>query len=226
MGNTRLNNCTCAAYYHARQIWALNSGQASAESILTMDGPVEADHDAIRLYRMVGNYDPHAAPPGHSNPTDRGVYEQKVLRFLCESGAPVGGDSDQRDWLLRHYQLDARNLDDLRYAIWQCGVAYVAAHCPTSWREIDYAHLDTWDAIAPEQDPPQEANGHALVLVAYGDYGFKAISWGRLYTLTPAFIQAYVAEAHAIVDRGWLDTTGHTPVGLSLEQLEAEMGRR
>jgi hypothetical protein len=49
------------------------------------------------------------------------------------------------------------------------------------------------------------------------------ISWGSLYTMTPAFFAQFVDEAYALADASWIEATGLSPAGLTIGQLEALM---
>lgn len=62
-----------------------------------------------------------------------------------------------------------------------------------------------------------------MVLAGYEDGLFKLISWGRLYQMTESFFLHYVDECYAIADSTFIEATGLTPAGLTLEQLEAQM---
>src|SRR5580692_1786049 len=74
MNNDQLGCCTCAAFYHALQVWTFNA-----------DGVIdtESDSEVLSLYEQACGYNP-------SNPqSDQGGVEQDVLAYLVNSGAPV-----------------------------------------------------------------------------------------------------------------------------------------
>jgi hypothetical protein len=224
MGNDVVGDCTCAAYYHSRQIWALGTATVPVSGILNMDGNAATSPDAITLYERITGYNPNAKPDANgNNPTDRGADENVVLKYLLTTGAPVGNGSGPPDKLLAYVQLDPRNQDDLKYAIWECGVAYIGFQCPMSWRTNDYSALKVWDAPRDNSDPPDPDEGHAVVLVAFDNTNFKAVSWGAIYTVTPAFVQTYVDQAFALADRLWVTQSGQTPLGYTAAQLEQLM---
>ena len=74
MKNDTLGDCTCAAYYHALQVWSYNS-QHQIDT--------EPDIDVVDLYEQACGYNPNQ--PGEGP----GGNEQHVLTFLLNRGAPT-----------------------------------------------------------------------------------------------------------------------------------------
>lgn len=110
MANDRLGDCTCAAYYHGRQVWTFNAQGAEI---------TESDRNVIRLYEGSCHYNPLLFW------TDAGGVIQEVLQYLLEKGAPVG-DGTTRNKILAFAEVDSRNLEDVKRTIFECGVAYMA----------------------------------------------------------------------------------------------------
>jgi hypothetical protein len=205
MLNDSLGDCTCAAYYHARQIWTFNARGA----VIT-----EPDSDVLGLYEGACGYSP-------SDPTtDQGGVEQDVLTYLLNTGAPVGADGSQRDKILAFLEVDFRNLDDLKRAIADCGIAYIGIDVPQSVMDSAGDSTVPWD-----YNPSNAAivGGHAIVLAAYDLDTFTCISWGKRYKLTHNFLAEFLDEAYAIADPAWIRATGKTPLGMSVQGLEAQM---
>jgi hypothetical protein len=201
MRNDVLGDCTCAAYYHARQVWTFDARK---------DAVTEPDLDVERLYVEACGYDPNV--PGEGP----GGSVQQVLTYLLEHGAPVGPRGHSRDKIAAFVEVDPRNHDDIKLTIDDCGVAYIGFGVPAN---VTYDNR-VWDV-----DPSAQGTegGHAVVLAGYDDKGAIAISWGRRYTMTWAFVDRYVDEAYAIADHGWMERTKKTPAGMTLRQLEALM---
>src|ERR1035438_1055572 len=125
MLNNELGDCTCAAYYHARQVWTFNSAGAMQ---------TEPDPDVETLYEAVGGYDPNAPlSPDGSNPADQGANEQNVLHYLLTVGAPIGPTGVARDKILAFIEVDPRNENDLKATIYEFGLAYIGFVVPQSW---------------------------------------------------------------------------------------------
>lgn len=205
MENDSLGDCTCAAYYHARQVWSFNAKGAEI---------TESDSDVVLLYEQACGYDP-------TNPsTDQGGVEQDVLTYLLNTGAPIttpAGASFNK--ILAFLEVDFRNLDDLKRTIYDCGVAYIGINVPQSVMDNVDDPTKPWDITGDNTS----VGGHAVVLTGYTVDGFTCISWGQRYTITPAFLGTNMDEAYAIADPEWIAATGKTPLGMSVQDLEAQM---
>jgi hypothetical protein len=204
MLNNQLNDCTCAAYYHARQVWSFNAERKEL---------TEPDKDVEQLYIETCGYDPKAGGEGP------GGNEQVVLTYLLNTGAPIGPSSSARDRILGFVEVDPRNLDDVKRTIADCGVAYIGFNLPQNIVPAGGMPPATWtvDPSAPI------VGGHAVVLPGYDSSGLTVISWGSLYKMTWQFFSTYVDEVYAIADQAWVNAKGATPGGLTVAQLEAQM---
>lgn len=202
MLNDQLGDCTCAAYYHARQIWTAN----------TLTEVTEADSNVLALYEQATGYNPN--DPN----SDNGGVEQEILSFLLNTGAPIG--NGDRDKIIAFVEVDPRNTDDVKRAIYDCGVAYIGIDVPKN--------LISWDGSVPaiwDYDPAhtETEGGHAIVLVGYDSVGPTVISWGQTYKMTWAFFLHYCDEVYAIADSSWINATGKTPLGMTVAELEQLM---
>ncbi|HXW13918.1 MAG TPA: hypothetical protein VEN79_05350 [Terriglobia bacterium] len=201
MLNDNLGDCTCAAFYHAVQVWTFHASPAEV---------TEPDQDVEDLYEQACGYNPAVSGPGP------GGNEQHVLQFLLNTGAPVGPSGQSRNKILAYVEVDNRNADDVKRTISDCGVAYIGFPVPAN---VTYNNR-TWD-----YDPQAKMtrDGHAVVLVGYDSQAATAISWGQLYTVTWAFVSKIVDEVYAIADPTWIAKTGKTPGGLTVAELETQM---
>jgi hypothetical protein len=207
MLNDTLGDCTCAAVYHAIQVWSFNASNGK-----TID--TEPDGDVEKLYELACGYNPKT--PGEGP----GGNEQKVLKYLLRRGAPTGAAGNTSNKIAAFVEVDPRNVDDVKRTINDCGVAYIGFQVPAS-------------LMPPGQEPPkiwkvdpnntQIVGGHAVVLPGYSADGFRVISWGSYYTMAFDFFAKYVDEVYAIADPTWVDAKGTTPGGLSMQQLEQQM---
>ena len=77
MMNDTLGDCTCAAFYHALQVWSFNASKH--KSIET-----EADGDVEKLYELACGYKPSQGGEGP------GGNEQHVLKYLLNRARPWG----------------------------------------------------------------------------------------------------------------------------------------
>jgi len=202
MLNDQLNDCSCAAFYHAMQVWSFNTSTLQTEP----DSNVQA------LYSAVSGYKRGDTLPG---PT---CSEQDVLAYLTKTGAPTGANGSGRNKIAAHFEIDFRNIDDVKRTIFECGVAYIGIKVPA------YIHTDPvpelWDVQTANADV---IGAHAVILAGYDADGAKFISGGKIYTMTWAFFSQYTDEAYAVVDPLWIGAKGTTPGGLAEEQLEQQM---
>jgi len=205
MMNDTLGDCTCAAFYHALQVWSFNaSGKIDTE----------VDTDVEKLYVLACGYNPRLGGEGP------GGNEQHVLTYLMKKGAPMGPNGKTRHKIAAFVEVDPRNTDDVKRTIDECGVAYIGFNVPAFLMPPGAPPPAVWDA---QRDNTQSIGGHAVVLAGYDANGARVISWGQYYTMTWAFFAQYVDEVYAIADPTWVEATGKTPAGLSLEELETQM---
>ena len=206
MLNDTLGDCTCAAFYHALQVWSYNAAGAMV---------TQPDADVEKLYVLACGYNPRVGGEGP------GGNEQKVLTYILRTGAPTGPTGQTANKLTAFVEVDPRNIDDVKRAIVSCGVAYIGFNVPQ------------FIVPAPPATPPavwntQSTNtkivgGHAVVLAGYNAQGARVISWGQYYTMTWAFFSQYVDEVYALADATWIEAKGTTPGGLTLEELQSQM---
>jgi hypothetical protein len=199
MGNDSLGDCTCAAAYHAVQIWTANA-QATIDT--------EPDANVIAFYSQACNYNP--ADPK----TDQGGDEQTVLTSWLLQGLPLANGSRQK--LTAFIEVDPSNQADVELTIAQNAVCYIGFNVP------DYAMSTsgTWDVVP---GTPNIVGGHAVVLAAYDAVGPTCITWGRLQKMTWAFFSQFTDEAYWPLDPDWFASTGICPAGQTPDQLEQLM---
>ena len=205
MLNDQLGDCTCAAVYHAMQVWSYNAA-----------GKVETqpDGDVEKLYILACGYNPRI--PGEGP----GGNEQHVLTYLLKKGAPIGPKGAGRQKITAFVEVDPRNVDDVKRTINDCGLAYIGFNVPESMDPAVMVPPAVWD-YDPQKAKP--VGGHAVVLAGYDAQGARVISWGQYYTMTWAFFAHFVDEVYAIADNDWIDAKGTTPGGLTMDELEAQM---
>ena len=203
MLNNQVNDCSCAAFYHAMQVWSFNA---------TGSLDTEPDANVQALYSAVSGYQAGSAPPG---PT---CSEQDVLTYLVKTGAPAGANGKGVNKLAAFLEIDYRNLDDVKRTVNECGVAYLGVGIPA------YLHTDPmpplWDV---ELQNDQVIGGHAVAAAGYDAQGLRIISGGKVYVMTWAFFTKYTDEAYALADASWIGAKGTSPGGLSLEVLGQQM---
>lgn len=209
MRNDTLGDCTCAAVYHAIQVWTFNAGGRKTSSMVT-----QPDSDVEKLYVLACGYNPRV--PGEGP----GGNEQHVLTYLLNQGAPIGPKGAARQKITAFVEVDQRNTDDVKRTINDCGLAYIGFNVPQSIQPPNAPPPAVWEYV------PDQSNilgGHAVILAGYDANGARVISWGQYYTMTWDFFARFVDEVYAIADSEWIDSGGKTPGGLTLEELEVQM---
>ena len=205
MLNDTLGDCTCAAVYHAMQVWSFNASQQMV---------TQPDSDVELLYIQADGYNPKV--PGEGP----GGNEQHVLTYWLQTGAPIGPNGAGRQKIAAFVEVDPRNLDDVKRTINDCGVAYIGLNVPQSVQPPGQPPPLVWNYV------PDQSNiigGHAVVLAGYNATGARLISWGQYYTMTWEFFAKFVDEVYAVADAEWIASKGTTPGGFTLAQLEAQM---
>jgi hypothetical protein len=206
MKNDTLGDCTCAAFYHALQVWSFN-----AKHMID----TEPDVDVVDLYEQACGYKPSQGGEGP------GGNEQHVLTYLLKTGAPYGPNGSQRHKIAGFVEVAVNNIPAIKSTIDCCGVAYIGFNVPQYIMPPNHAPLAVWD-VEPHADNTI-VGGHAVVLAGYNATGARVISWGGYYTMTWAFFEKFVDEAYGIADASWIAATGKAPMGLTLQQIEAAM---
>ena len=205
MLNDTLGDCTCAAVYHAMQVWSYNAGSKMV---------TQPDSDVEQLYIQACGYNPRV--PGEGP----GGNEQHVLTYWLQNGAPIGPQGAARQTISAFVEVDPRNVDDVKRTINDCGLAYIGFNVPQSVQPPGQPPPQVWNYV------PSQANiigGHAVVLAGYNGNGARVISWGQYYTMTWEFFAHFVDEVYAIADTEWIDSKDTTPGGFTLAQLEIQM---
>ncbi|HUC84518.1 MAG TPA: hypothetical protein VL970_04930 [Candidatus Acidoferrales bacterium] len=205
MLNDTLGDCTCAAVYHAMQVWSFNGEGTMA---------TQPDSDVEKLYILACGYNPRV--PGEGP----GGNEQHVLTYLLNTGAPVGPKGAQVHKIAAFVEVDPRNTDDVKRTINDCGLAYIGFNVPQSVQPPGQPPPAVWNYVPNDS---KIIGGHAVVLAGYDANGARVISWGQYYTMTWQFFAQFVDEVYAIADSEWIESTGKTPGGLTIEELEVQM---
>lgn len=200
--NNTLGDCTCAGMYHALQVWTANANPPI---------DTEPDSNAILLYSDACGY-----VPGNAT-TDQGGVEQDVLTYAMLSGLPMGTSGTDRHRITAFVEVDPRNQADIEITIADCGVCYIG------FNVADYAMTTVGQLWDVRPGTPNIIGGHCVILAAYDSVGPTCITWGKTQKMTWGFFQAFTDEAYALADADWIRTTGTSPAGLSITDLETQM---
>jgi hypothetical protein len=159
------------------------------------------DADALAGYEGACGYDPH--DPN----TDEGGIERDVLKFWRKQG--LGGRK-----VAAFIEVDQSSVDEMRAACYLFGGVYLGVDLQKAQQT-----QEVWDF-----EQSAEWGGHAVPLVTYDKTGKgTVVTWGALKDFTPAFVAHQCTEAWAVLSEDMLDEHGHSPAGLDLATLRADL---
>jgi hypothetical protein len=197
MLNDKLGCCTIAAVAHAVQVWSTNSSTEFTAP----------DAQVLHYYEKWDGYKPSTPS------TDQGGVELDVLTDWQKSAF-------DKQKLVAFADPAHTNLEEVRQAITLFGGVYIGLSLPLT------AQTQTvWDVVpnGGANAKPGSWGGHAVFVPKYDANGFTCITWGQLKTMTVAFWNEYVDEAHALLSPDWLAAKG-SPSGFNLAELQADLG--
>jgi hypothetical protein len=197
MLNDSLGCCTIAGMYHALQVLTFSA-----------DGVMDTEPDS----EVLATYEHFGYVPG--NPaTDTGCVEQDVLNYWLNSGIPVNGGVNK---LLAFVEIDVADTDNIKRAIYDCGVVYIGFNVPAFLEQGLMGAGSTWD-VNPTGDN-SIVGGHCVILAGFDAGGVYLVSWGSVYYMTWAFFAQFCDEAYALIDEDWIRTSGLNPLGQTAAQ--------
>lgn len=205
--NDQLGDCVIAMMLHSIQDFHLD-----AQTNL----PTLTDADASSWYGIIGGYVP--GDPNTDNGCDESVAMQKWQAGLKAQDGTVHSIADT-------ISVDPSNLVECRIAIYefvdlQLGVALPqTAQGQTEWTVVGN----------PNSDPasqPGSWGGHGIPAREYDAETFKVVTWGGELLETVQFHQAYMQEAHVVVDKEQLNNSGVSVTGLQWGDLVSDLNKQ
>lgn len=196
-GNDTLGDCTAAAAGHQREAWT-RYGQGATT--------VTTDADVLAFYELCSGY-----IPGQPS-TDNGAVMQDCLNIWRRTG--LAGDK-----ILAFFEINPKNLAEVKTAAWLFGGCYVGVNLPSS-------ALDQFDAGQPWDYVPTADNtiegGHCVHLGGVDSSGLmKVTTWGHTQLVTQAWWNQFVEECWAPVSQDWIKNNT-SPEGLDTAALNAQ----
>jgi hypothetical protein len=126
-------------------------------------------------------------------------------------------------------QLDLKNLDHVKEAVWLFGNCYVGLALPDHIAHAPDPRKLPWAISrhhANGEFAPNLHNGHCVPIVGYDPAHFYIVTWGALIPMTWDFCATYMDEAYAVLSRDWISRkSGEAPSGFDLEALELDLRR-
>jgi len=160
------------------------------------------DGEALKYYEKWCGY-------VYGNPaTDQGGILYDVLRLW--KAQTLEGNS-----LSAYASVDVQNVLEVKQAINLFGGMYCGLEFPNS-----AFSQNMWTIVA---DDGGIAGGHCVTLCGYDAVGPKAISWGRIYSMSWGFFLKYFNEGYALISPEWLNRNGLSPDGFNMAQLNQDL---
>jgi hypothetical protein len=208
LGNDVYGDCACAGAYHLLQLWQWNASR-------TM--PAAGTEQALQLYSEVTGFNINAGPPD-KNPTDQGTALQDLLAYWLNTGIPLADGS--RHKILAYFEIDPLNVADLNLATAESAGLYTGWNVP-AYVQQQMSPGAVWNTGADSTT----VGGHCTVSGGYSVNGDReAESWGSThYTMTELFWQKQVEEVYVLISPEFMQTSGNTPFGISLEDWQTQM---
>lgn len=201
--NDQLGNCVEVAALHQIQAWTAYASQEFEPT----------DSQAIKLYEQWAGYNPD--DPN----TDNGTSVLTALKYWQNNGA-AGHKLDA------YVEVDPTNFEHVRASIAWFGCIYIGIALPLSAQyqlgTTTTQGLWTVDDFSYEGEPGSWG-GHGITIELYTPEYLTCITWGTEQRMTWDFFATYCDEAYALLSPDWFKSTGVTPSGFNLSQLQADL---
>jgi len=165
--------------------------------------------DCLADYSAITGYNP--ADPS----TDNGAVIETVLAYAQKTGLSLGPAKHK---IRAFASVNFADLDEVKRAINLFGGLDIGVNLPLSAQSATYV----MDAESGPAAVAGSWGGHSVWAAGADDFGVDIISWGARYKATWAFWQAYVDEAHAILDPDFI-TGGFSPADVNWDELQQAM---
>ena len=199
------HNCFWAGQYHHRQVNTLVAG-----------GSIITEPDSI----VLGAYSSATGFVQGDASTDQGTDPGEGFAWMMANGLPTSAGTPVK--VLGCIEIDPRNIGDVLEAMQYCGGLCIGMTLPQSFINAPTPPL-VWDWRAGDAD---SGDGHEVYLGRADITGqsFGIVSWGvKSYSLTDAMWTRGVNQVTAVITQDWVESTGQTPFGMTIDQLVAEM---
>lgn len=205
MLNDQRGCCTIAGAGHAMQLWSAH-GRAQ-EITVSNDNVLEA-------YEEFCGFDPN-----NPDATDNGGIEQNVLAMWLHRGMPI---AQGRSRIKALVEVDPRNHDDVKRVVNDCGLTYIGFTVP-AFLMGGSIPMD-WDVHPSGDNSP--IGGHCVINPKFDPDSLGVVSWGSgAYRMSWRFWDQFVDECYGLAHPWWIEATGKTPLGMTLDELEAAMSQ-
>ena len=199
--NDKLGDCTIAGALHLIQLFCAVTGK-----------PFTPDNNmALAAYESICGY----------NPNDPNTDTGGVLLNVLNAWQKVGIAGHKIDAFAL---VDVHNETEVKQAISLFGGLYTGKDLPIAAQTEDI----WWD---PSPNDGGLWGGHCTPDMDYDEGtgpdaagpGLDLITWAAVKRETWAFFQRYTIEAYVVIDFDFLEASGVSPSGLTMDQLRADL---
>lgn len=199
LANDRYGCCVFAAAGHEVELW-------TAEG----DRPiVVTDREVLADYHDVTGFNPDDPS------SDHGCMIRDSLKHRQQVGTLAYG---QRHKIGAYLALDPKNHDEIALAAYLFGAVELGVEITRSAQE-QFQAGEPWDLT----DDTDVLGGHDVPLIARRGGLYEVVTWGAVQKVTPAWWDAFVTEAWAVLSPDFIAPSGVSPEGFSFDQLQADL---
>jgi hypothetical protein len=203
--NDVIGDCVPAAAGHMVEQWTTYAGLPV----------IPTDADILKVYEDIGGYVPDDPSNPQTNASDNGATMLDMLNYWRKTG--VAGHK-----ILAYVQVNPKNADEVRTAIYLFGNLFTGIQLPTSVQGFERWIVPDGGMASPV-GVPGSWGGHCIPIVADSPRSRTCVTWGGLLKMSPNFMLDYVDEAFAVLSLQWIEKNGLSPSHFNLAQLEADL---
>ena len=201
MKNDTYGDCVIAAAGHAVENWTGN-----ASTLVT-----PTDDQILNAYSAITGFDPAKTDANGDNPTDQGTNELDALKYWMNTG--IAGHK-----IAGFVEVNPKNINHVKLAVALFGVLFIGIQVPS--RAMDeFSAGKPWNDVAPDSIE----GGHGIIIVGYDADGVTVVTWGKTQKASWGWLSLYMDECYALISNDFLESTGVSPAGLNMVQMQADI---
>lgn len=203
--NDAAGDCVEAGGAHGAIAFAANAGRTISI----------ADADVVTAYSQLTGFDPSQQGADGSNPTDNGTALLDFMNYWRTTG--IAGHN-----IGAFVAVNPLNLVEVKAAIYLFDGLLCGHNLPLS-AQPQFAGHKAWTPVPGPNGQPGSWGGHCTWVGAATKTRLRCVTWARVQSMTRGFWTATTDEAYAAISTDMLDRTGHSPTGLDVAALTADL---
>jgi hypothetical protein len=198
LGNDKVGDCVIAGADHETILWT-TEGQKPATF---------TDDNAISDYSSITGYNPN--DPN----SDQGTNVRDALNYRRNNGMI---DSTRKRHKIGAY-VALNSFQEVLEALYLFDVVGIGIQFPSSAMD-QFKNGQPWTVV----EGSKVEGGHYVPVVYYDGTWIYVITWGKLQKMSVDFYNKYCDESWAILSQEFLNSSGESPEGFNLSQLQADL---